>query len=203
MRSYDGKSADERRGERRARLIEAALDLFGTQGFAATSARAVLRKAGLNDRYFSESFAGMEELLAAVHDDLHHATFPSTVEAMDPTLEPAEQMRQMVDAIVQGFERNPRAARVKVIEVIGIGPIVEAHRRRALQDYADATAALLPRPPGDSPLIRDVLATALVAGINGLFVEWLTGSLDISRDRLVEHAILLFLGVEHEVKSRV
>jgi AcrR family transcriptional regulator len=201
MRTYDGKTAEERRADRRARLVEAALDLFGTQGFAATSTRAVLRRAGLIDRYFAESFASMEELLVAVHDEIHEATFSVVMAAVDRTAEPTEQMRQMVDAIARALERDPRAGRVKLMEVVGVGPLIEAHRQRGLQQYADATAALLPIPPPGALLSRETLAMAVVAGINGLLVEWLSNAFDVSREQLVVHAMVLFRGVEHELSQ--
>ncbi|MCU1681438.1 MAG: putative TetR-family transcriptional regulator [Amycolatopsis sp.] len=201
MRTYGGKTSEERRADRRARLIEAALELFGAQGFAATSARAVLRQAGLIDRYFTESFAGMEELLAEVHDEIHNATFSAVAAAVDRTAEPAEQMRQMVDTIARELERDPRAGRVKLIEVVGAGPLVETHRRRALHQYTDATAALLPPLPPDASLNREALAAAVVAGINGLLEEWLTKSFDVSREQLVSHAVLLFRGVEQAMRE--
>lgn len=56
MRDYDGKTADERVAERRARLIDAGLELFGEHGYAGTSIRAVLRQSGLRDRYFGKAF---------------------------------------------------------------------------------------------------------------------------------------------------
>jgi AcrR family transcriptional regulator len=201
MRTYAGKTAEERQAERRARLVEAALHLFGTQGYAATSARAVLRRAGLKERYFAESFSSMEELLAAVHDEIHDASFPATIRAMDPAADPVEQIRQMVNAIVSGFESNPGAARVKLLQVVGVGPIVEEHRRRSLRAYADAVAALLPQPPESAPLDRDTLAMALVTGINGMFADWLSGTLPVTRDQLVDHAVLLVRGAQHEVDT--
>ncbi|MFC9845771.1 TetR/AcrR family transcriptional regulator [Streptomyces sp. NPDC060223] len=201
MRTYDGKTAEERRADRRARLIEAALDLFGTQGFASTSTRAVLRRAGLIDRYFAESFPGMEELLAAVHDQIHEATFSAAMAAVDRTAEPTEQMRQMVDTIARALERDPRAGRIKLIEAVGAGPLVEAHRQRGLRQYTDVTAALLPPPPPGASLRRETLAMAVVAGINGLLVEWLTKAFDVSREQLVVHAVVLFRGVERELSQ--
>ena len=43
MRDYDGKTAAERVAERRERLIDAGIELFGERGYAATSIRSVLR----------------------------------------------------------------------------------------------------------------------------------------------------------------
>ena len=43
MRDYDGKTAAERIAERRERLIDAGVELFGERGYAATSIRSVLQ----------------------------------------------------------------------------------------------------------------------------------------------------------------
>lgn len=44
MRDYDGKTADERVADRRARPIAAGVELFGEHGYAGMSIRSVLRK---------------------------------------------------------------------------------------------------------------------------------------------------------------
>ncbi|GAB2836799.1 TetR/AcrR family transcriptional regulator [Actinoallomurus bryophytorum] len=198
MRDYGGKSGEQRRAERRARLIDTALELFGTQGYQATSMRALLRSAGLQDRYFTESFASMEELLVAVHDKVHDAEFAAAVGAMDPAAPPVERLRQLIDAIVRGLEDDPRVGRVKILEVFGAGPLVEEHRQRGVRAYASVVAEVLPPLRADSDLDRKVLAMALVVGLNGLFMEWLTKSLKLSREQIVEHAMLLVRGVMHE-----
>ena len=46
MRDYDGKTAAERIAERRERLIDAGVELFGERGYAATSIRSVLPAVG-------------------------------------------------------------------------------------------------------------------------------------------------------------
>ena len=42
-RRYGGKTAPQRRAERRERLMDSGLELFGTQGFAATTIEASVR----------------------------------------------------------------------------------------------------------------------------------------------------------------
>jgi AcrR family transcriptional regulator len=68
-RTYGGATPAQRTSERRGRLLEAGLALYGTQGFAATSIDAVCAGAGLTKRYFYESFGSGEELLTAVYLD--------------------------------------------------------------------------------------------------------------------------------------
>jgi len=85
MRDYDGKTAAERIAERRERLVNAGVELFGERGYAATSIRAVLQKSGLRDRYFGESFADLDSLLAAVYARLIDQEIAACAAAIDKT----------------------------------------------------------------------------------------------------------------------
>src|ERR1700760_2964539 len=72
-RSYGGLAREERVAARRARFIEAGVELFGTHGFRGATVRGVCAAAGLTDRYFYESFPTLEALLAAVYGSLRDA----------------------------------------------------------------------------------------------------------------------------------
>lgn len=85
MRDYDGKTADERVADRRARLIAAGVELFGEHGYAGTSIRSVLRQSGLRDRYFGESFADLDSLLGAVYAQLIDEEVDSCRAAIETT----------------------------------------------------------------------------------------------------------------------
>ena len=64
----------------RAHLISAALELFGKQGFAATSTRQIAARAGTNIGSISYHFGGKAELhracAAAVAQRIHEAAGP-------------------------------------------------------------------------------------------------------------------------------
>ena len=65
---YGGRTAGERRAERRQRLLDAGLHLFGGgPGYRATSVSALCEEAGLSTRQFYEEFSNLEEVLAALH----------------------------------------------------------------------------------------------------------------------------------------
>src|ERR1700712_610595 len=66
-RAYGGVAMEERVAARRARFVEAGFELFGTQGFRGSTVRGICAAAGLTDRYFYESFATLEALLAEVY----------------------------------------------------------------------------------------------------------------------------------------
>src|SRR6476620_10173510 len=81
-RAYGGISADERIAVRRAKLLDAGLELFGTRGFRATGVKDVCREAGVTDRYFYESFNDGRALFLAVFDRLTDELFRAVAEAV-------------------------------------------------------------------------------------------------------------------------
>ena len=143
MRDYDGKTAAERIAERRERLIDAGVELFGERGYAATSIRSVLQQSGLRDRYFGESFADLDSLLAAVYSRLIDEEISGCAAAIDKTNGGSEGARAMIDTITRSFEKNPGKARIKSREVLSGGPVAREQRRRG----ASPTRPAGRRPP--------------------------------------------------------
>src|SRR5262245_13115694 len=99
MRDYDGKTAAERVTERRERLIAAGFELFGELGYAGTSIRAVLRRSGLQDRYFAESFADLDSLLAAVYDRILEEETERCRGVIAAAATPSDAARAMIEAL--------------------------------------------------------------------------------------------------------
>ncbi|OGA82393.1 MAG: hypothetical protein A2711_15150 [Burkholderiales bacterium RIFCSPHIGHO2_01_FULL_63_240] len=66
-RRYGGASAQERAEERRQRLMTAAFEVFGQQGYRQTTMRLICAQARLADRYFYEHFGSTHDCYVAVH----------------------------------------------------------------------------------------------------------------------------------------
>ena len=61
-RPYRGIKPDDRRAERRARLLDAGLSILGSEaGPEAVTVRGVCRQSGVSARYFYESFSDRDE----------------------------------------------------------------------------------------------------------------------------------------------
>src|SRR3954468_13388913 len=82
-RAYRGVPADERREQRRQRLVETALDCLHDEGLAGVSVRSVCARARLTPRYFYESFADLDELLVATVDAVCDEVATSGLAALD------------------------------------------------------------------------------------------------------------------------
>ncbi len=78
QRSYGGRTADARRTARQASLRETALDIMAANEWRTATVDKVCAAAGLNKRYFYESFTDLDALAAAVvdaiADDVREAT---------------------------------------------------------------------------------------------------------------------------------
>jgi AcrR family transcriptional regulator len=192
MRDYDGKTAAERVAERRARLVDAGIELFGEHGYAGTSIRSVLRQAGLRDRYFGESFADLDALLAAAYDQLIDEEVGACRAAIEATTGASEGARAMIDAISRSLDGNPGHARIKLREVFSGGPMVQVQRRAGLRKLAQLVADLFPDAAGADDRERLLLGVGVVAAADAYLLAWLDGELDVSRQDVVDLVMQVF-----------
>jgi AcrR family transcriptional regulator len=201
VRDYDGKTAAERVAERRERLIDAGIELFGERGYAATSIRSVLQQAGLRDRYFGESFPDLDSLLAAVYARLIDEEIAACAAAIDKTNGGTEGARAMIDTITRSYKKNPGKARIKSREILSGGPVAHEQRRAGLRRLAQQVADLL--PPGTALNRSDVLLLGfgIVAAADELLMTWMDGAEGLTRDRVVDVVMLMFDATAHHIGS--
>lgn len=189
-RSYNGVTAEQRIAERRARLIGAALDEYGTRGFLTTGVKDVCRRAGLTDRYFYESFRDGGELFLAVFDAATRKLLDVVVAALADAPDDARaQAHAVIDAFVRELADDPRLARIVFVEAPSAGAKAEQHMRANLREFArlvDATA----RPHLPRSVTDDVLrfgSIALVGAIERLMIEWQDGELGLSIAQITQY----------------
>jgi AcrR family transcriptional regulator len=177
-RRYGGKTTSERQAERRERLLDAGLELFGTQGFAAVTIEALCAAAGLNPRYFYEQFPGREELLGAVYERHVIAVLQMVQTAIDGSpREPAARLKAGLAAFITATLADERAARINYFEMVGVSAGLEAQRRGVLRAYAEMIAAQAQQLDDLGPLGRGdrrMTAVALTGATDGLIIDWLT-----------------------------
>ena len=194
-RRYGGQTAQERRDERRERLLAAGLELFGTEGYAATTIERLCAAASLNARYFYEQFRSREQLLAAVYERHVAAVLERVRAAIIAAPTGRQRLEAGLRAFVEGTLADERGARVNYFEMVGVSPALEARRRAVLREYAELIAAeaqALPSPPGAAAGGVRVIAVALVGATDGLIIDWLSGDRRSGPDALVETLLAIF-----------
>ncbi len=193
---YRGVSAEQRRSERRERLIEAALDLLGTEGSSATTVRAVCRRARLTPRFFYESFEDLDALLVAVFDEVVEGATARMLVALEAAGDdPHARARAAIGAFVDALTDDPRHARVACVEALGSEPLMRRRLEvaRTMTQLVVAHAKETYRPPPEAEPLVDLTATVLVGGLAEVLISWLDGGLRQDRDQLVEDFAAVFI----------
>jgi AcrR family transcriptional regulator len=193
---YGGASAVERRAARRERLVDAGRELLGTEGWPGTTVRGVCHVAALNPRYYYESFADLDALLLAVFDrGLGQATDRILTAYAGAPDEAHAKAHAAIGAFVDFVVEDPRWARIAFVEALGNEAL--ARRRldtlHAMWQLVAARAREFYGVEGDADPIGDVAAALLVGGIAELVIAWLDGRLHVTRERLVEDVVDLFV----------
>lgn len=204
-RNFRGVSPEQRQAERRSRLIEAGLRLYGQHGFHAVTVREVCAEAQLTERYFYESFQGSEALFAAVYEHLvtqvENAILGALIGAGD---QPLHLARQGLTAFLRHIEAHPPVARILFVEV----PRVRF----------DPSSALLQRTIGRFDQLIALLMTMvfpeyrssglnlelLAAGLNGSNIHiasrWVMGGFREPFEEVLENSYAVFAAMVEYVR---
>jgi len=122
-RVYRGVSEEARRAERQQRLIDTAIEAFGTRGIRHVSVRDICAGAGFTPRYFYESFKDLDALLEATVDQLLQRLVEDLRAALvdGPRKEPAQVARRMVRAYLEFLRKDSCVTRILMVEIYGMG----------------------------------------------------------------------------------
>jgi AcrR family transcriptional regulator len=207
-RSYGGRTAEERRAERRERLLSAGLELFGTQGYAATSIERLCSAASVSTRNFYEEFSGREELLAALHLRLNERAHAALSEASAAATadELPTRVERAVSAYVGVTASDPRWARISFVEVIGVSAELEALRLEWRERWADMIVTLADEAVARGEAVaRDyrLTAMAIIGAVNNLVHHWSARGQDIPLDEITAELTHLILAVATAPDRRV
>jgi AcrR family transcriptional regulator len=199
-RTYRGVTPAQRQADRRERLMEAGLELFGTVGYAQTSVRTLSAAASLNSRYFYESFDNREDLLYAVYQRIIGDIFTKAIEAAARETTVREQARASLRAAWTAVTEDRRKARVVALEVVGVSERLERIRRDNRHALAKLTADNALSIAGRGIQLRlDPVLTArfLMGGVVEVLLDWVNGDIDAPPDEIVEHFAELFTAAAH------
>lgn len=196
-RSYGGVSGAERRQQRRSRLIEAALEVMGRDEWRDVTVERLCTDAGLNKRYFYESFSDVDALADAVIDEIaaavREATLKAVADAQSETL--AQQAFAGVNALVHSLVDDPRRARV-LLGGVAATPAMRAHRVAVMRSL---TGVLIEhaRTVHGVELEHDPLAhiapAFVVGGSAQAILAFVDGTAPITVDQLVSELTTLWL----------
>lgn len=187
-RSYRGQSQEQRRSERRSRLIAGAIAVYGERGYQQATVKAVCEAAGLTERYFYESFANSEALLIDSYNAVTYSVLGEILRAGETAgRSPALRSRAMLLAYFAALQREPQSARVFLVEIRGVSRAVDLAFEASLRTIGREVARLL----APDALEDELLQAGVIGGVIHIAMRWIEGGYQPPIDTAVDTALRL------------
>jgi AcrR family transcriptional regulator len=188
-RPYRGLSPEQRRTDRHRRLIEAAVAVYGERGYRQATVKAVCEAAGLTERYFYESFANSEELLITSFSTVTFSVFAEVRQAAQEAGRSRKaRSRAMLGAYFAALQRDPRSARVFLVEIRGVSREVDKAFDGAVRQIGREVARIV-APPGTED--DELLQAGVVGGVIQIALRWIEQGYSPSLDEVTDTALRL------------
>lgn len=176
-RSYAGKSAQQRGEERRDRLREAGVELFGTRGFTRTTVEELCTTAKVSTRHFYEQYLNKESLLLDVYDITVGESLQRAAASVVATRGQAapERISAAYLAFVSPLIEDARYAQITFVEMVGASEAAEARRLNNRETMvsmicAECEAAV---ERGEAPAADfRFKALAITGASNAVILDW-------------------------------
>jgi AcrR family transcriptional regulator len=179
-RRIKGLDADERRAQRRAQLLDAALELFAANGYQNSSIEQLCQSAYVGTKAFYEVFESREDCYIALLRRVSERLSERMVEVLGhaPDNE-REATRMLVSAFAHGLVDDPRIARVTFGRGSAVSPDVERQRRLNRRWAASFIESIWRRyriigAKLDADAHR--MAIGVIGGMFDLIADWLLDS---------------------------
>lgn len=187
-RSYRGQSQEQRRAERRARLIAGAIAVYGERGYHQATVKAVCEAAGLTERYFYESYTNSEALLIDSYQAVAYAVLGEILRAGEAAGRGrVARSRAMLHAYFAALQREPRSARVFLVEIRGVSRAVDQAFDASLRTIGREVAGLLAPEAVDDELLQ----AGVIGGVIHIALRWIEDGYAPSIDGTVATALRL------------
>ncbi|WP_158881804.1 TetR/AcrR family transcriptional regulator [Amycolatopsis anabasis] len=176
-RNYGGVAPEQRRADRRERLLLAGLELFTSRGYQRTKIAQLCAEAGVSTRNFYEEFKSKEQVLLTLHDRINAMALERVRAALDELTEAevVTRISTLLDVFVASVTSDPRLPRLNYVEAVGVSAELERQHQDWVTRWADFIEAEARNlaAHGVAPE-RDyrLTAIALVGAITGLLREW-------------------------------
>src|SRR6267143_1508413 len=127
----------------RQRLVRAALELFSTRGYEATTPAEIARKAGVAEGTIYRHFQSKQHLLNELYRGAARWAARLVQEAEGAGGAPREKLRHLAQALVQGATRERAVVQLFFLERHRPPPLLEPQSRDAAKEFRVGVEALV------------------------------------------------------------
>jgi AcrR family transcriptional regulator len=189
----------------RERILDAALNVFSSQGYHDTRMDEIVKEAGTSKGSIYFHFPNKEKLFIALVDQFANVLERRTLEALQQEAQGMQRVEAAVRAVLETFGKYRRPAKILLVQAVGLGSVFEKKRL----EVTDRFAALIKTQLDDAVRLGDiapvdtaVVAHAWMGAIYNIVIQWVyTG--EPSSERIMTALVpLLLQSVGYSTKSR-
>jgi AcrR family transcriptional regulator len=180
-------------------MLDAGVGLLGAVEGGGVNVRAVCRSTGVTERYFYEIFGNRDDFVRAVYEDVNAQARVALVEAAASGGDYRTLASAAVNAFVTLVIDSPEKGRVLMLAPYREQVLVELGLGHQPEFFELVARVFGDDVPDD---VRRLISVELVGALTALFTQFLGGTLDVGRDRLVEHCVdMLVAGADRATEA--
>ena len=148
----------------RARIYSTMIEIVAERGYGAVTVRELVRLAGVAPRTFYEHFADTDECFLVTYDVVVARAARRIVEAQRLERDWRARLCRAFQAFVRELVREPKAARLALVEAFGAGPAAIERMEHANRLFEGMVATSFEHAP-DRIVPPPIVVKGIVAGI--------------------------------------
>lgn len=179
MAEGTANAREQAKGDKRARIVEAAIRVFADRGFHRATVAEVAREADVADGTIYLYFKNKDDLLACLFEERMaelNALMTAELAQVDGAL---ERVRCFVKTHLRMVRERPALAQVLIVELRQSARLIKAHKATGFASYLDIIGGIVERGVKEGSVRATVDAKAVRRAIFGALDEvalsWLLG----------------------------
>jgi TetR/AcrR family transcriptional regulator, fatty acid metabolism regulator protein len=159
----------------RERILDAALNVFSSQGYHDTRMDEIVKEAGTSKGSIYFHFPNKEKLFIALVDQFANLIERRTLEALQHEQQGMQRVETAVKMVLETFGKYRRPAKILLVQAVGLGSVFEKKRLEVTDRFAALIKTQLDEAVtlGDiAPLDTQVVAHAWMGAIYNVVIQW-------------------------------
>jgi AcrR family transcriptional regulator len=206
-RSYKGLSPDQRSQQRREKLLEASIQVFGTLGLRQTTMRDICHEARIAERYFSEHFANASEAYEAAFKSISEQALAAVGMAMiQAPLTTRDVATAGLAAFFQFVKEDPRRAQIMLIDASSYWSDVTIRSNPELNKHAWMMRHFAEMIYPELPVKRidlEIIGSALIGASLQSCLTWAQGGFKQPAKTVIRHLMFIWDGLDAWFRAEI
>lgn len=188
MSNGGGSRAREPRGDKRERILEAAVRVFASKSFYTATVAEIAREAGVADGTIYLYFKNKDDLLIRLFEERMAEINEGIRAAIEPVESPLEKLRAFIRHHLREVERKPELGEVLIVELRQSSKLMKEYEARAFREYLSILSAIVEAGIADGSIRANVepraVRRAIFGALDEVALSWLLGGrrFDLSRN---------------------